>query len=160
MFSRGAASAATKLFLVVGNLTFSCFYCQVFYAIDFGGTNLRAIRCILDGKGNPPTIKALKHNIRASKLGSGLPKGLLDKKATASMLFDDIAAAVDQLIKQEGDSHVKDIGVGFTFSFGVSLKSLKSAILIGWTKVRVPLRCSSMNDTSGMYSTSHVLVNQ
>lgn len=39
--------------------------------------------------------------MREGSVSEALPKGLLDKKATASMLFDDIAAAVDELVKRE-----------------------------------------------------------
>lgn len=73
---------------------------QVFYAVDFGGINIRTIRCALDGRGKSK-VKSLKYNIKESKLGTKFPKGLLDKNATASLLFDDIAAAVNQHVQRE-----------------------------------------------------------
>lgn len=103
----------------------------IFYAVDFGGTNIRAIRCSLDGKG-ACSMTAIKHNMRTDNL-EGMPKGLLDAKAPASLLFDDIAGVVYNLMEREGDLK-KDIPVGFTFSFGTNQKSLKCATLTGWTK--------------------------
>lgn len=68
------------------------FCLQVFYGVDFGGTNLRAVRVELDGHGSSVQSQS-RRNIRTD-VNVKLPKGLLDRNATATMLFDAIAQEV------------------------------------------------------------------
>lgn len=105
----------------------------IFYAIDFGGTNLRAIRCSLDGEGHA-ALTTLAHNLRSSNTSTALPRGLLDRRATATMLFDEIAQTVEKLVQQEGDKGKEELGIGFTFSFGMIQKTINCGILTEWTK--------------------------
>lgn len=70
------------------------------YAVDFGGTNLRAVRVALDGRGGC-TRTQHRVNIRSVESSSMFPKGLLDKRATATLLFDTIALAVKQLMENQ-----------------------------------------------------------
>lgn len=108
----------------------------VFYAIDFGGTNLRTVRVELDGRGGY-SMKQNSENIREKHVSDDLPKGLMDPKATASMLFDALAMGVRKLMEAEGDlaergDHI--FGVGFTFSFPMQQSSINSGWCPFWTK--------------------------
>ncbi|XP_055389109.1 hexokinase-like [Condylostylus longicornis] len=107
---------------------------MVFYGVDFGGTNLRAIRVELDGNGRTTTSQS-RCNIRDDAAARHLPKGLLDKNATASMLFDSIARQIKKIMEENGDmERVDPVPIGFTFSFAIDQKRLDSAILTGWSK--------------------------
>lgn len=75
---------------------------QVFYGVDFGGTNIRATRVELHGKGTA-TTKRSSSKIMDDVNAKHLSKGLKDKHATASMLFDSIA---DQ-VKKEMEKNVR-----------------------------------------------------
>lgn len=105
----------------------------VFYAVDFGGTNVRAVRIELHG-GGEAVKRQVKTNIRNVERAKHLPKGLLDKHATATMLFDAIAMEVKQLMEKEGDLGLEALDLGFTFSFAIDQKRLDRAIATGWTK--------------------------
>lgn len=83
------------------------------------------------------------HHITTSSITEGLrntsfgcPKGLMDRTATASMLFDSLAGVIKKLL-DEKDSPVKDdeiIPVGFSVCFPVEHRSLNSTTLLHWTK--------------------------
>eukprot|EP01071_Lankesteria_metandrocarpae_P007172 Lankesteria_metandrocarpae@DN4606_c0_g1_i1.p1 len=105
----------------------------VFYAIDFGGTNFRAVRLELCGGG-----KVKQSQYRTSLTAPGISpyaKGLMDKEATATELFDFFARAMKSFMKEQGDLDGTTYGVGFTFSFPCSLRKLNSATLMVWTKM-------------------------
>lgn len=82
-----------------GHTQFQISPLQVFYGVDFGGTNLRAVRVELDGKGSSSTTQC-RCNIRNDEAAAHLTKGLLDKEATASMLFDAIAKQIKILMTE------------------------------------------------------------
>eukprot|EP01054_Gregarina_sp_Poly1_P000095 Gregarina_sp_Poly_1__94@NODE_1020_length_5329_cov_521_329913_g711_i0_p1_GENE_NODE_1020_length_5329_cov_521_329913_g711_i0NODE_1020_length_5329_cov_521_329913_g711_i0_p1_ORF_typecomplete_len507_score81_43Hexokinase_2/PF03727_16/2_1e50Hexokinase_1/PF00349_21/1_7e47ROK/PF00480_20/0_14ROK/PF00480_20/1_7e03_NODE_1020_length_5329_cov_521_329913_g711_i01861523 len=105
-----------------------------FYALDFGGTNIRAVRCKLNGKGSME-VDQITDNLRDEGKSSQLPNGILDARAPAKMLFDAVADRIKALMERTGDinSKVKK-PVGFTFSFGISQSSLDSALLWSWSK--------------------------
>lgn len=106
----------------------------VCYAVDFGGTNLRAVRVQLDGCGSC-TRTQHKTNIRTDERSKMFPKGLLDKCATATLLFDTIALSVKALMESQGDLETdQEIPLGFTFSFALDQKKLDKAILTSWSK--------------------------
>lgn len=105
----------------------------VYYAVDFGGTNMRAIRLELHGNGVAAPRQA-KTNIRQDPRAKHLSKGMLDKNATATMLFDAIAGEVKKLMEHEGDLNRANVNLGFTFSFAIDQKKLDSAILTTWSK--------------------------
>eukprot|EP01071_Lankesteria_metandrocarpae_P012667 Lankesteria_metandrocarpae@DN6140_c0_g1_i1.p1 len=102
----------------------------VAYALDFGGTNLRAVRVRLEGGGKVSLSQEKRSLLEAAP---DLPNGLLDKNATASRLFDNFADTIKNMMVNSGDGS-KWVNVGFTFSFPIDQKSLRIAHLIGWTK--------------------------
>eukprot|EP01055_Gregarina_sp_Pseudo9_P000373 Gregarina_sp_Pseudo_9__372@NODE_1240_length_1747_cov_256_183255_g1166_i0_p1_GENE_NODE_1240_length_1747_cov_256_183255_g1166_i0NODE_1240_length_1747_cov_256_183255_g1166_i0_p1_ORF_typecomplete_len485_score95_80Hexokinase_2/PF03727_16/2e48Hexokinase_1/PF00349_21/3_8e47PRRSV_Env/PF02340_15/0_17PRRSV_Env/PF02340_15/13_NODE_1240_length_1747_cov_256_183255_g1166_i0851539 len=105
-----------------------------FYALDFGGTNIRAVRVRLDGNGSTH-VDQLGANLRDEGVSANLPKGVLDAKAPATMLFDAVASRIKQLMEKTGDIHSKTkLPVGFTFSFGFRQTALDSASLCMWGK--------------------------
>ncbi|KAH0487891.1 MAG: uncharacterized protein KVP18_002170 [Porospora cf. gigantea A] len=105
----------------------------VYYAVDLGGTNLRAVRVELKGKGEYDMAQ-VKDNIRNDQVTEALPKGLLDKNATATQLFDGITERVIRLREEQKDPKDRFIPVGMTFSFGIKQLRLDSAVLLGWSK--------------------------
>ncbi|EZG44252.1 hexokinase [Gregarina niphandrodes] len=103
----------------------------VFYALDFGGSNFRALRCAMEGGRIQMTAK------KASLLDyeCELPKGLLDPKATATMMFDYFATICRSFMEENGDVEAKSgFQCGFTFSYPCSLRSLRIGELVTWTK--------------------------
>eukprot|EP01053_Blabericola_migrator_P002743 Blabericola_migrator_1__2742@NODE_1782_length_3799_cov_120_045820_g1148_i0_p2_GENE_NODE_1782_length_3799_cov_120_045820_g1148_i0NODE_1782_length_3799_cov_120_045820_g1148_i0_p2_ORF_typecomplete_len494_score85_66Hexokinase_1/PF00349_21/2e47Hexokinase_2/PF03727_16/3_1e45_NODE_1782_length_3799_cov_120_045820_g1148_i0711552 len=107
-----------------------------FYAIDFGGTNLRIVRVILDGEGGYHCDSQAR-NLREMELGPQYPKGLLDPKATATMLFDTLAKFTKDFMTKNGDLEKAGENlypVGFTFSFPLKQTSLASGWCPTWTK--------------------------
>ncbi|CRH00898.1 hexokinase, putative [Plasmodium relictum] len=104
-----------------------------YYAIDFGGTNFRAVRASLDGNGK---IKRDQEKYSLKFTGTfSHEKGLLDKNATATQLFDHFAERIKYIMGEFNDLDNKEIKhVGFTFSFPCTSPSINCAILIDWTK--------------------------
>ena len=97
-----------------------------FLALDFGGTNVRALRLRLDGSG--------KYKVE-SKVAKPLTlPGVYDyvcADATADEMFDFLAEIIDEAI--EGDHETKYL-LGHTFSFPSEQTNLCNARLITWTK--------------------------
>jgi len=104
-----------------------------YYAIDLGGTNLRAVCANMKGKGEIVTTQ-LEKNIRESGVSSKTPKGILDKNTPACAMFDEIAGLTKQLIEKVGDNPKDKHNIAFTFSFPVIQHSLASGELVCWTK--------------------------
>lgn len=103
-----------------------------YYAIDFGGTNFRAVRASLDGNGK---IKRDQATYSLKFQGTyAHEKGLLDKNATASQLFDHFAERIKSIMQEFNDVNEEVKNVGFTFSFPCTAPSINCAILIDWTK--------------------------
>lgn len=104
-----------------------------YYAIDFGGTNFRAVRASLDGSGK---IKRDQATYSLKFMGTySHEKGLLDKKATATQLFDHFAERIKYIMSEFKDLESNNVQkVGFTFSFPCTAPSIDCAILISWTK--------------------------
>lgn len=102
-----------------------------FYAIDLGGSNLRAVAIRLEGRGESSIVER-KKNLRAPL--PNMPNGLLDKSCTAKELFDEIARTVGELIEQVGESPLKQHMIAFTFSFPLRQDAIDSGELICWTK--------------------------
>eukprot|EP00371_Babesia_bovis_P000101 XP_001608748.1 hexokinase [Babesia bovis T2Bo] len=104
-----------------------------YYAIDFGGSNLRAVRINVTGTG---TMERMQSTFSLRHATALRPKGLLDRTATATELFDHFAKNIGNLMEEAGD--VSDPGhiypVGFTFSFPCTMLSRRNAILLDWTK--------------------------
>lgn len=115
---------------------------QIYYALDFGGTNFRVVRTHLKGNAR---VRFSQHKLSLLSAGmvSHLSKGLLDPKATATQMFDFFTAACKEFMTQEEDfktipdndsSLCQKFQAGFTFSFPCSQRSINSAILMEWTK--------------------------
>ncbi|BAM38572.1 hexokinase 1 [Theileria orientalis strain Shintoku] len=104
-----------------------------YYALDFGGSNFRAVRILIDGSGKMHRNQSTFSLRYSSALG---PKGLLDQKATATELFDHFATKIGQVIRESGDDPEPSVpyNVGFTFSFPCTMLSHSNAILLDWTK--------------------------
>ncbi|KAK4351879.1 hypothetical protein RND71_027397 [Anisodus tanguticus] len=100
----------------------------LFYALDLGGTNFRVLRVQLGGKE--------KRVIAAEFEQVSIPQELMF--ATSEELFDFIASALGKSAQKEGGKFELPQGrtreIGFTFSFPVKQTSIKSGILIKWTK--------------------------
>eukprot|EP00917_Polyrhabdina_sp_WS-2016_P014436 GHVP01031554.1.p1 GENE.GHVP01031554.1~~GHVP01031554.1.p1 ORF type:complete len:512 (-),score=75.90 GHVP01031554.1:159-1694(-) len=103
----------------------------VFYSIDFGGTNVRSVRCELLGNGQ---MDSEQYRIPLSSADVNTVNGLMDSKATATQLFDFLAKATKFFMKKRGDLEGDTIPVGFTFSFPATQFAADSAELIVWTK--------------------------
>jgi len=104
-----------------------------YYAIDLGGTNLRAVCANMGGRGEIKTTQ-LEKNIRETRVSSKTPKGILDKNTPASVMFDEIAGLTKDLIEKVGDNPKDKHNIAFTFSFPVVQHSLASGELVCWTK--------------------------
>ncbi|ORM42066.1 Hexokinase [Babesia sp. Xinjiang] len=104
-----------------------------YYAIDFGGSNLRVVRINVTGKGTMERIQSTFSLRHATALR---PKGLLDRTATATELFDHFAKNVGKLMQESGDAKdsTQTFPIGFTFSFPCTMLSRRNAILLDWTK--------------------------
>ncbi|KAH0486951.1 MAG: uncharacterized protein KVP18_000991 [Porospora cf. gigantea A] len=113
------------------------------YAVDFGGTNFRAVRCSFkDGKVD---VRSSCVSLLDAPGAEALEKGLLDRKATALLMFDYFARHVKDFMSREGDLQErldadgevldsKRVDVGFTFSFPCQQAYIDRASLIVWTK--------------------------
>ncbi|KAG0621311.1 hypothetical protein M758_3G010400 [Ceratodon purpureus] len=103
----------------------------LFYALDLGGTNFRVLRCLLGGLEG----RVLKQEYEEVPI----PKSLM--LGTSEELFDFIAKRLVDFVNREGEEYraknrrqqtVREIGL--TFSFPVKQTSVKSGILIQWSK--------------------------
>eukprot|EP01069_Polyplicarium_translucidae_P011695 Polyplicarium_translucidae@DN425_c0_g1_i1.p1 len=102
----------------------------VFYAIDFGGTNLRTVRAKLEsGK-----VEMTQSKCTLASADLSHPKGLMDEKATAREMFDFFATSQKFFMKQNSDLEGDVIQTGFTFSFPCVQRKVDSAELVQWTK--------------------------
>lgn len=119
-------------------LNFSAQFLQVYYALDFGGTNFRVVRAELKGQGKV-SFAQYKRSLMSASSTSNLPRGLMDSSATASQMFDFFSETCKEFMIKMNDlkpdsTEVQEHKAGFTFSFPCNLKSIKSAILMEWTK--------------------------
>ncbi|KAI4368630.1 hypothetical protein MLD38_017167 [Melastoma candidum] len=100
----------------------------IYYALDLGGTNFRALQVHLGGQRS----SILSHDVERQPI----PRHLMT--STSEELFDFVAAALKSFVenKETCDGDVRDSGreLGFTFSFPVNQTSVSSGILIRWTK--------------------------
>ncbi|KAJ6407096.1 hypothetical protein OIU84_010581 [Salix udensis] len=100
----------------------------LFYALDLGGTNFRAIRVLLGGK-HGGVVKQEFEEV-------SIPPHLMTGSSDA--LFDYIAAALARFVATEGEGLHPSPGrqreLGFTFSFPVRQTSIASGNLMKWTK--------------------------
>ena len=97
-----------------------------FLALDFGGTNVRALRILLKGGGEYEVLSKVAKPLT-------LP-GVYDyvsADATAEEMFDFLAEIIDEAI--EGNRATKYL-LGHTFSFPSTQTNLYNAKLIVWTK--------------------------
>ncbi|KAJ8540916.1 hypothetical protein K7X08_001732 [Anisodus acutangulus] len=100
----------------------------LFYALDLGGTNFRVLRVQLGGKEERVITTECEQ--------VSIPQELMF--ATSEELFDFIASALRKFAQKEGGKFELPQGrtreIGFMFSFPVKQTSIKSGILIKWTK--------------------------
>lgn len=105
------------------------------YALDFSGTNIRAVRAKLEGNGR---ITTAEHRINLRDEPAPFTKGLLDKQCGAKELFDSLARSIREVMERSGDlARSKDTPLGFCVSFPCELRSIKSGALLEWTKVNI-----------------------
>ncbi|MBQ7417673.1 MAG: hypothetical protein IJV18_06250 [Acidaminococcaceae bacterium] len=97
-----------------------------YLALDFGGTNLRVLRILLEGQGKYKILKKVARPLRVEGEYDYIGAG-----SEAETLFDFIAVLVDEAI--EGN-RTDRFFLGHTFSFPSSQTSLRDATLISWTK--------------------------
>lgn len=88
------------------------------YALDIGGSNLRVLKVLLDGKGSA--------FLDSSTLQTAIPPEI--QQSTAEILFNFIAENVGKVLRLEEQKF------GFTFSFPIHQRSADSGYLITWTK--------------------------
>ncbi|RLN21929.1 hexokinase-3 [Panicum miliaceum] len=93
----------------------------IYYAIDLGGTNFRALRVEV-GAGSVVTSREVELPI---------PEELT--KGTIEELFNFVAVALKDFVERE-DGKDEQKALGFTFSFPVRQTSVSSGSLIRWTK--------------------------
>jgi len=100
----------------------------LFYAVHLGGTNFRVLRVQLGGK----TGQILRQEFKEVAIPPELMVG------TGKDLFDFIAGTLASFVDTEDDSLKSHSGQvresGFAFSFPVRQTSVKSGIVIHWTK--------------------------
>ena len=97
-----------------------------YLALDFGGTNLRVLRILLEGQGKYKILKKVARPLRVEGEYDYIGAG-----SEAETLFDFIAVLVDEAM--EGN-RTDRFFLGHTFSFPSSQTSLRDATLISWTK--------------------------
>ncbi|KAB5557672.1 hypothetical protein DKX38_008581 [Salix brachista] len=100
----------------------------LFYALDLGGTNFRALRVQLGGK---------EDRVVATEFEQlSIPQELMF--GTSEELFDFIASTLAGFAEKESEKfhlpHGRQREIGFTFSFPVKQTSIDSGILMKWTK--------------------------
>lgn len=89
------------------------------YALDVGGTNARAIKVKLDGNGKAEILETRKQVI---------PSSLMNGRGDD--LFDFLAACLSDVLDEGAERY----SIGFTFSFPVDQRNVRSGYLIKWTK--------------------------
>ncbi|BEU88266.1 hexokinase [Selenomonas sp. TAMA-11512] len=97
-----------------------------FLALDFGGTNVRALRILLKGGGDYEVLKKVTKPL--------VFEGVYDFVSAASEAkdqFDFIAGLIDEVIEE---NHETPYLLGHTFSFPSAQTNLYDARLITWTK--------------------------
>lgn len=99
--------------------------------MDLGGTNFRVLRCLLGGREG----RVLKQEYEEVPI----PKILMF--GTSEELFDFIAKKLVDFVNREGDEYKPRGGrqqtvreLGLTFSFPVKQTSVRSGVLIQWSK--------------------------
>ncbi|KAL8444622.1 hypothetical protein Emag_005405 [Eimeria magna] len=105
----------------------------VFYALDFGGTNVRAVRCELLGEGRIQSTQCSK-NLAAC---GGKEVDLMARETTSSQLFNVLVDCVAELVEEhhEAEAFKKNpTKLGFTFSFPCVQNALNTSVLEAWTK--------------------------
>ena len=97
-----------------------------YLALDFGGTNVRVLRILLEGNGRYQILKKAAKPLRVEGRYDCVGAG-----STAGQLFDFLASLIDEAV----DGNRSDtVLLGHTFSFPSSQTSLRDARLISWTK--------------------------
>ncbi|KAL8439371.1 hypothetical protein Efla_001841 [Eimeria flavescens] len=105
----------------------------VFYALDFGGTNVRTVRCELLGNGRVNAKQSCKNLAECG----GAEVDLMDEKTTSSQLFDVLVDCVVELVEEHKEAEAlkkNPTKLGFTFSFPCSQSALNTSVLQTWTK--------------------------
>ena len=97
-----------------------------FLALDFGGTNVRALRILLKGDGTYEVLRKVAKPLTVAGVYD-----YVSADATAEDMFDFLAAIIDEAIA--GDRKTKYL-LGHTFSFPSQQTNLYNAKLIVWTK--------------------------
>lgn len=91
-----------------------------YIALDFGGTNMRALLVELNGGAHISIIKSVAHKI---------PVQLMKSNANAQQLFEVIAMMVAKVATEQGG-----YPLAHTFSFPVSQINANQGVLVEWTK--------------------------
>ena len=99
----------------------------IYYALDWGGTNVRIIRMELFGINKSPKINSISFKIPSK----------YKKCSLASELFDFAALSLSKFM-QSFKEHILEnnqfFDVGFTFSFALKQTKLNEGVLITWNK--------------------------
>jgi hexokinase len=99
-----------------------------YYAIDFGGTNIRILRAELLGNGSANVVS------KSTRIPDSIKTG------TGEALFDWVAERVEEFIQYLKDQqlspydHEGEIKMGFTFSFAIKQVAINKGILLAWGK--------------------------
>ncbi|KAL8270107.1 hypothetical protein Esti_005961 [Eimeria stiedai] len=105
----------------------------VFYALDFGGTNVRAVRCELLGGGKIQSNQFIKNLASCG----GKEVDLMARGTTSTQLFDVLVDCVAELVKEHHETEAfkkNPTKLGFTFSFPCVQDALNASVLVAWTK--------------------------
>lgn len=100
----------------------------VFYALDLGGTNFRAMRVLLKGKEGRVQKTECEGGVITPDLMTGTKEALFDMMASKLASF----VAKESEDFQPRNGHHRELG--FTFSFPCDQTSVNSGKLIQWTK--------------------------
>eukprot|EP01057_Protomagalhaensia_wolfi_P004937 Protomagalhaensia_wolfi_Nauph_80__4936@NODE_519_length_2389_cov_10_600000_g387_i0_p1_GENE_NODE_519_length_2389_cov_10_600000_g387_i0NODE_519_length_2389_cov_10_600000_g387_i0_p1_ORF_typecomplete_len490_score112_96Hexokinase_2/PF03727_16/9e42Hexokinase_1/PF00349_21/2e39_NODE_519_length_2389_cov_10_600000_g387_i08172286 len=100
------------------------------YALDFGGTMVRALRVRLEGAGR---ISTIEHRTDLREVATGCPKGLQDRNCGAMALFNVLGNTVGELLQKSG-APKQEAPLGVAISFPCQVRTLTNACLIEWTK--------------------------
>nr|AZL94603.1 hexokinase [Nephromyces sp. MMRI] len=114
----------------------------VCYGLDFGGSNFRAVKAVLCGKGR---IEIFQNSASLKESFQGhCPEGLVHAEVPGTHLFDRFSLQLKDLIDHREDTPMECsmnaennpavVPLGFTFSFPCLQESLNAARLITWTK--------------------------
>lgn len=104
----------------------------IYYALDFGGTNVRAVRCELLGGGK---VKSQQNIKNLAECGGALD--LMARDTTASQLFDALVECICELVDNNKEAEYlkrNPTKLGFTFSFPCVQAALNTSVLEAWTK--------------------------